>query len=302
MSRSHPAQAGSGRPTRTRRRLAVSLVLVLVYMVAEVVGGLASNSLALLADAGHMVADAAALGLSLFAIWAAGRPATPRRTFGYHRAEILAALGNGSALIAVSVLIFVEAFRRWVNPPEVKGGLMLAVACGGLVVNLAGLAILHGGRREGLNIRGAWLHVLTDSLGSVQTIAAGALITWLGWRWTDPIASVIIGALVIFSSWSLLKESLGVLMEGVPEHLVLDEVVEAMTGVAGVVAVHDLHVWTITSGFVSLSAHIVVGAACGEDVLWRVRALLNERFGIQHSTIQVEREPAPGSITSSRGR
>jgi cobalt-zinc-cadmium efflux system protein len=269
-------------------------------MVAEVVGGLASNSLALLADAGHMLADGAALGLSLFAIWAAQRPATPQRTFGYHRMEILAALANGATLIAVSVLIFAEAYRRWLAPPAVRGGLMLAVACGGLAVNLAALAILHGGRRAGLNIRGAWLHVLTDTLGSVQAIVAGALISWLGWTWADPLASVLIGLLVIFSSWSLVKESLGVLMEGVPAGIAIPDVVDAMTQVPGVRAVHDLHVWTITSGFVSLSAHVVVAPSCPEDVLWKVRAALHERFGIDHSTIQVERLPAPEPINAVR--
>jgi len=274
--------------------------LVVAYMAAEVVGGLASNSLALLADAGHMLADAGALGLSLFAIWAAQRPATPQRTFGYHRMEILAALANGAVLIAISIFIVVEAYRRWLAPPAVQGGLMLAVACGGLVVNLAGLWILHGGRGESLNVRGAWLHVLTDALGSVQAIVAGALISGFGWNWADPLASVMIGILVVFSSWSLLKEAVAVLMEGVPAAIALADVVGAISGVPGVVAVHDLHVWTITSGFVALSAHVVVAPACKEDVLWRVRAVLHERFGIDHSTIQVERAPGPEPITATR--
>jgi cobalt-zinc-cadmium efflux system protein len=295
-----PAKRSANRSMTTtsqhRRRLTLVLSLVVLYMVAEVIGGLASNSLALLADAGHMLTDAAALGLSLFAIWAAQRPATPKRTYGYHRMEILAALANGAVLIAVAVLIFVEAYRRWSSPPHVKGGLMLAVACGGLLVNLAALFILRRGREESLNVRGAWLHVLTDTLGSIQAIAAGVLISGFGWTWADPLASVLIGILVVVSSWGLLRESVGVLMEGVPADLELDEVVAAMAGVAGVVAVHDLHVWTITSGFVSLSAHVVVEPDCGEDVLWRVRALLHDRFGIDHSTIQVERSPAPSVI------
>jgi cobalt-zinc-cadmium efflux system protein len=296
MSATHPHHAAVGR----RRRLAIALGLVVVYMVAEVIGGLASNSLALLADAGHMLADVAALGLSLFAIWAAQRPATPRRSFGYHRMEILAALANGATLIAVSVLIFVEAYRRWGAPPAVRGGLMLAIACGGLAVNLVALAVLHGGRAESLNVRGAWLHVLTDTLGSVQAIAAGALISGFGWNWADPLASVLIGLLVIFSAWSLLRESLAVLMEGVPPGISLAEIVEAVTAVPGVVAVHDLHVWTITSGFISLSAHVVVTPDCAEKVLWDVRAVLHRRFGIDHSTIQVERAPAPEPISVPR--
>jgi cobalt-zinc-cadmium efflux system protein len=282
--------------TRPRRRLTLALALAAVYMVAEVVGGLLANSLALLADAGHMLTDVAALGLSLFAIWAAQRPATPKRTYGYHRMEILAALVNGATLVAVAVLIFAEAYRRWGNPPSVKGGLMLAVACGGLAVNLASLWILRGGRAESLNVRGAWLHVVTDTLGSVQAIAAGILISGFGWYWADPLASVLIGLLVIVSSWGVLRESVEVLMEGVPGHVELDEVAEVMAAVPGVMAVHDLHVWTITSGFVALSAHVVVAPECPEDVLWRVRSAVHDRFGIEHSTIQVERNPVPKRI------
>ncbi len=290
------AQRNQSSPTagaRHRKRLTLALVLAAVYMVAEVVGGIVSNSLALLADAGHMLTDVAALGLSLFAIWAAQRPATPKRTYGYRRMEILAALVNGATLIAIAVLIFAEAYRRWSNPPNVKGGLMLAVACGGLAVNLASLWILHGGRQESLNVRGAWLHVFTDTLGSAQAIAAGVLISGFGWYWADPLASVLIGLLVIVSSWGLLRESVHVLMEGVPEHVELDEVAEVMGAVPGVKAVHDLHVWTITSGFVALSAHVVVDPECSEDVLWSVRAAIHDRFGIEHSTIQVERGPVP---------
>ncbi len=293
MAHAHGHRSAPTAGTRHRGRLALTLLLSAVYMLAEVAGGILSNSLALLADAGHMLTDVAALGLSLFAIWAAQRPATPQKTYGYHRLEILAALANGATLVAMAILIFAEAYRRWASPPVVKGGLMLAVACGGLAVNLASLWILHGGRGESLNVRGAWLHVFTDTLGSLQAIVAGALIAAFGWTWADPLASVLIGALVIVSSWGLLKESVGVLMEGVPAHVKLDDVTEAMARVPGVVAVHDLHVWTITSGFVSLSAHVVVEPACPDDVLWRVRSLLHDRFGIEHSTIQVERTQPP---------
>lgn len=293
------AQSNQSSPTagsRHRKRLTLALVLAAVYMFAEVVGGILSNSLALLADAGHMLTDVAALGLSLFAIWAAQRPATPKRTYGYRRMEILAALVNGATLVAIAVLIFAEAYRRWSNPPSVKGGLMLAVACGGLAVNLASLWILRGGREESLNVRGAWLHVVTDTLGSAQAIAAGIVISGFGWYWADPLASVLIGLLVIISSWGLLRESVEVLMEGVPGHVKLDEVAEVMAAVPGVTAVHDLHVWTITSGFVALSAHVVVAPECPEDVLWRVRSAIHDRFGIEHSTIQVERTQVPDSI------
>ena len=293
MAHTQGNQSSPTAGTRHRKRLTLALVLAAVYMLAEVAGGFLSNSLALLADAGHMLTDVAALGLSLFAIWAAQRPATPKRTYGYRRMEILAALVNGATLVAIAVLIFAEAYRRWSNPPGVKGGLMLAVACGGLAVNLAALWILRGGREESLNVRGAWLHVVTDTLGSAQAIAAGALISGFGWYWADPLASVLIGLLVIISSLGLLRESVEVLMEGVPGHVKLDEVAEVMACVPGVKAVHDLHVWTITSGFVALSAHVVVAPECPEDVLWRVRAAIHDRFGIEHSTIQVERTPVP---------
>jgi len=286
-----------GRPSDARPgRLWIALALALVYMVAEVVGGLAANSLALLADAGHMLTDVAALGLSVFALWAARRPATARKTYGNRRVEILAALANGATLLVLSVLIVIEAYRRWRQPSAVNGGLMLAVAFGGLAVNLASLAVLRGGSRESLNVRGAWLHVATDTLGSVQAIVAAALIRWLGWSWADPVASVLIAALVVISAGSLVKESLDVLMEAVPKGLDLADVERVIAHVDGVAAVHDLHVWTITSGFVALSAHVTVAPGYAGDVLWRVRAALKERFGITHSTIQVERRPAPQAI------
>ncbi len=277
-------------------RLWIALALALAYLAAEVAGGIAANSLALLADAGPMLTDVAALGLAVFALWAARRPATARRTYGFHRVEILAALANGATLIVVSALVAAEAYRRWAQPPAVRGGLMLAVAVGGLLVNLASLAVLHGGRHAGLNVRGAWLHVLTDTLGSVQAILAAVAIAAFGWRWADPVASVAIGLLVVVSAWRLVREALDVLMEAVPRELDLGEIASAIEGVPGVAAVHDLHVWTITSGFVALSAHVTVAAACGDDVLWSVRAALEERFGIRHSTIQVERPQAPQAI------
>jgi cobalt-zinc-cadmium efflux system protein len=281
-------------------RLWVAMGLALLYMVAEIAGGLAANSLALLADAGHMLTDVAALGLSLFAIWISRRPATVRRTYGYHRVEILAALANGATLVVISVLIVAEAYRRWAHPPEVRGGLMLAVAGGGLLVNLISLAVLHGGRNESLNIRGAWLHVVTDTLGSVQAIVAAALIGTLRWYWADPVASVLIGGLVVASAWGLVRESLDVLMEAAPRGLELEQVEAAITDVDGVSAVHDLHVWTITSGFVALSAHVTVVPGCDDGVLWRIRSTLGERFGITHSTIQVEHPSSPQAIGSGR--
>lgn len=273
------------------RRLAFALALVLVYMTAEVIGGLVSGSLALLADAGHMLSDAASLGLALSALAIARRPPDRRRTFGYRRTEILAALVNGVTLVVIAVFILVEAWERWWQPREVRGGLMMAVAAGGLVVNLAGLAILRGGDSASLNLRGAWLHVLSDTLGSLQAIVAGALIWWRGWTWADPVASVLIAVLVIGSSWSLLKESVNVLMEGTPGHLGLDEIRECLCGVDGVEDVHDLHVWSITSGFEALSAHVRAGGGRRRsELLAEVRGLVRERFGIDHITVQLEPE------------
>ena len=300
MAQSHEERIIRGPERRSLRPLAGTMALTAGTMIGEFVGGLLTNSLALLADAGHMLTDVAALGLSLFAIWVAQRPATPQRTYGFYRIEILAALVNGAALIALSVWIFAAAWQRWSHPAIVKGPAMLAIASAGLAINLAALWILRDARNHTLNERGAWLHVLSDALGSVQAIAAGGLITAFGWGWADPIASVLIGALVLHSSWRLVAEAAGVLMEGVPGEIDVDEVRDAIATVPGVIAVHDLHVWTITSGFVALSAHASVTSSCGDDVLWRIRELLGDRFGIRHSTIQIERELAPEPIRPRR--
>ncbi|MEW5926063.1 MAG: cation diffusion facilitator family transporter [Gemmatimonadota bacterium] len=286
---SHGHAHGGSYGAENRKRLAITLGLVTVYMVAEVVGGLLTNSLALLADAGHMLSDAAALALSLFALWIAQKPATPKHTYGYYRTEILAALANGATLVAVSIYIFIEAYERIGEPPEVQGALMMGIALGGLAINLIGLWILNAGKAESLNVRGAWLHVLTDALGSVGAIAAGGLIWAFGWNWADPVASVLIGVLVLYSSWALLKETVAVLMEGAPGHIDVDQVSEAIKQVPGVQAVHDLHVWTITSGMVAMSGHVVVDDGhFGQAILKEIRKPLHDRFGIDHSTIQLE--------------
>lgn len=274
-----------------RRRLAITLVLAASYMVAEVVGGLLTGSLALLADAGHMLSDVAALALSLFALWLAQRPATDERTFGWHRVEILAALANGSALVAIALVVVIEAVGRMGAPPDVQAGPMLAVATGGLVVNLVGLAVLHGGREGSLNLRGAWLHVLSDALGSVGAMAAGGAILAFGWTWADPVASIGIAILVTASAWQLLRETVAVLLEASPPHIDVAEVRDALAAVPGVVSVHDLHVWTITSGLVSLSCHVQsVEDVKDPDLLAELQALLRSRFAIDHATIQLEPE------------
>lgn len=274
-----------------QRRLSLTLVLVVVYMIAELIGGFLTNSLALLADAGHMLSDAASLGLALFAIWFARRPASSRHTFGFHRTEILAALANGATLIAVAAIILLEAIQRLSHPPDVEGGLMTGIAAGGLLVNLVGLWILGGGRHDSLNIRGAWLHVFTDMLGSVQAIVAGVLILNFGWTWADPVASILIAGLVVYSAWALLKESVAVLMQSAPGHLDIDELRDAIVSLEGVAGVCDLHVWTITSGLDSMSAHVVVEEGRGDrQMLQQVRDLVHDRFGIDHVTIQLEPE------------
>jgi cobalt-zinc-cadmium efflux system protein len=279
------------------RRLLVVVVLTALYMVAEFIGGWLSHSLALIADAGHMLADVAALGLSLFAVWISRRPPTPTRSYGYHRTEILAALANAATLIGISIWVCIEAYRRLHEPAEVAGRMVMVIATGGLLVNLAGMWVLSGGRASNLNIRGAWIHVASDALGSVGTIVAGAAVAFLGWMWADPVASVIIAALVCWSAWALLIESLDVLMEGTPSGIDPTKVRDVLGTVHGVQAVHDLHIWSITSGRVSLSAHIAVdGSRPDRDVLPELCAKLSEDFGITHVTLQLESECAASEV------
>ena len=277
--------------------LALALALTGSFTIAEVVGGLLTGSLALLADAAHMLSDNFSLGLALFATWLARRPPSPQRTFGYRRAEILAALANGVTLVAVSVWIFVEAYRRFDAPPEILAGWMLAVAATGLVVNVAAAAVLARADRDSLNVQAALRHVLADLLGSVGVIVAALVIVTTGWLYADPVASVAVALLVLASSWTILRDSVRILLEATPEGIDAGEVGEAMTGVDGVVDVHDLHVWTITSGFPALSAHVLVGR--GEDCHARRRELerlLAEEFGIEHTTLQVEHGGRDGSV------
>jgi len=274
-------------------RLAVVLALTALYMVAEVVGGLLSHSLALLADAGHMLSDVGALGLSLFAAWISRRPPTPRRSYGFYRTEILAALANAATLIAISIWVCIEAWHRLHAPPEVAGRLVMAIAAGGFVINVAGMWVLHGGREDNLNVRGAWLHVATDALGNIGTVVAGALVAYAGLAWADPAASVLIALLVCWSSWALLKESVEVLMESTPSGIDPDRVREVLHGVSGVSAVHDLHIWSITSGQVSMSAHVAVdGSRPDRLVLPDLCAALRDGFAITHVTLQLEAECA----------
>lgn len=279
---------GPRTPDRERRLLGM-LVLSSLYIFVEVVGGYLSGSLALLADAGHMASDAGALAVTLFAFRLARRPATARATYGYHRAEVLAAVLNGGALIAIAVGILWEAAERLQEPTQVMGPMMMGIAAGGLLVNLLGLALLHGDHHDDLNMRGAWLHVLSDALGSVGALVAGALVYWKGWTWADPVASAVIALLVVRASWRLLMEATNVLMEGAPAHIDVDAVRTTIRDTAGVSSVHDLHVWTITSGIVAMSGHVVPdGTVESHQLLGALGDSLRARFGIDHTTIQIE--------------
>jgi len=271
------------------RALSWALALTVVIAVAEVGGGLLSHSLALLADAWHMVTDAGALGLSLFALWIARRPATPEKTFGYYRLEILAALFNGALLVAVTVWIVAAALGRLHEPPEIRSGLMLAVAVVGLAANVVAVVMLHRAREEDLNTKAAYLHILGDTLGSVGTIVAAVVILVTGWRPADPLISVGIAALILVSAVRLVGESVDVLLEAVPAHVSLPQLKVAIGAVSGVADVHDLHVWTVSNGMVAMSAHATVPdpgrhQAALEEICRTVKA-----FGIQHVTIQMER-------------
>jgi cobalt-zinc-cadmium efflux system protein len=291
---SHLHSAGQGghshsRGTENRRALATALAITATYTVAEVIGGLITGSLALLADAGHMLSDNFSLALALFAVWLSAKPPTPERSFGYKRAEILAALFNGVTLVAISIWIFYEAYRRFQDPPEILGGWMMAVAVMGLFVNVAAALVLSRSEGESLNLQGALRHIIADLLGSVGVIAAAVIILLTGWLYTDPLISVLIGFLVLGSSWKLLTESTNILLEQAPRSIDVTEVGGKMVGVEGVEEVHDLHVWEITSGFPALAAHVLVGQ--DQDCHERRRELekvLYREFGIEHTTLQVD--------------
>jgi cobalt-zinc-cadmium efflux system protein len=278
------------RHTETQR-LKWALAISSFYFFAELIAGFLTNSLALLSDAGHMLSDIGALGLSLFAFRMARRPATHHSTYGFHRIEILAALFNGLTLWLIVGVIFAAAYSRLFHPPVVESQGMIVVACLGLLVNLAAAAILHAGHGHNLNLRGAFLHVVSDAVGSLGAIAAGAIMMTTGWYLADPLISIFIGLLILFSSWSLVKDSLSVLMQAVPKGIRLDEVRQTIEAVQGVSKVHDLHVWAVTSDIFTLSAHAVV--ANGGDfhqVLNGIEGTLKARFNIEHTTIQLETE------------
>ena len=275
----------------SRRSLSFALALIMVYMVVEVVGGLISGSLALLADAGHMLTDGAAIGLALLAIWVSGRPASIEQTFGFHRTEILAAMLNALSLWLISALIFFEASRRLNDDLQVDGGLMLGVGAVGLLVNLAAAWALHRSSGESLNVEGAFLHVVADLLGSVAVVAGGILVLAFEWNIADPIFGIVIGVLILASSLRLLWKVVHVLMEGTPSHLDLHHLCQRLEELEGVTGVHDIHAWTITTGYDALSAHVTADPTVMQDpnpVLQALRDIASSEFGIGHVTIQLE--------------
>jgi cobalt-zinc-cadmium efflux system protein len=280
-----------GHRAASSRSLSIALVLIMGYMVAEVIGGLMSGSLALLADAGHMLADGAAIGLALLAIWIASRPASIEQTFGFHRTEVLAAMLNALSLWLIAAWIFFEAARRFGDSPEIDGGLMLGVGAVGFLVNLAAAWVLRRSAGESLNVEGAFLHVMADLLGSLAVVTAGVLVLSFGWNIVDPIFGIVIGVLILASSFRLLWKVVHVLMEGTPAHLDLHQLCQRLEELDGVTGVHDIHAWSITTGYDALSAHVTANVAVMEDpnpLLQQLRDIASSEFGIGHVTIQLE--------------
>jgi cobalt-zinc-cadmium efflux system protein len=279
---------------RSRGALLTTLGLTVAFMLVEFAAGLWTGSLALVADAGHMLTDAGALALALFASWVAARPPTPAKTYGYYRAEILAALVNAVVLLVVAGVVLYEAWRRILSPSTVLGVPMAVVAAAGLAVNMTGAWLLHRGARDSLNVRAAYLEVVSDALSSLAVLVAAGVVIATGATLADPLASAAIALLIVPRTWRLLRQAVNVLLEGTPAHLELTEIEAAMTQVAGVRRVHDLHVWTLTSGREAMSAHVVVADVReSERLLEALHALLHARFGIDHTTIQLETEPSP---------
>ncbi len=279
-----------------RKRLALALGIVLLILVMEVVGGILSGSLALLGDAGHMLVDALALGLSFFAITIATRPANARKTFGYYRVEIMAALANGTLLILVAIYIFYEAYQRFLEPPEVNVTIMLIVAAVGLAANVSGILLLRGFHGGSLNIKAAFWHILGDTLSSVGVIIAGLVILFTGWTTADPLIAVLIGCVVLWGAIRLVREAGDILLEAVPPHIDPEKVTKAMERVEGVEQVHDLHIWTITSGLYALSAHMRIKdqtVSKSGEILRAEMALLEKEFDIRHTTLQLECQSCP---------
>jgi len=284
-----------------RGSLKTALIITATFLVAEFLGALYTNSLALLADAGHMLTDVAALSLSLFAMRFASRRATPRMTYGFYRVEILSALLNGVFLVLVALYIFYEAYHRFLNPPSVKADWMLVVAIIGLLANIASAWVLFGKHQESLNVRGAFFHVLTDAIGSVGAIIASLAIIMSGYQVADPLISIVVAVLILWSSWILIRDAVDILLEGTPSHINIVSLREQLGRLDGVGSVHDLHVWTLTSGVLAMSCHVVAedGNYSRSELLSRVNGVARERFHIDHTTIQIEDRNIPADVVQS---
>ncbi len=268
------------------RALRLALIVTGIFLVVEFVGGWLSNSLALLSDAGHMLTDVGGLLLGLFAAWISRRPPSQTMSFGYHRAEILGALLSGLSIWALAGVLVFEAVQRVQSPTEVQGSIVIAVAAAGLLVNLFSLQVLHRDQEHSLNVRGAYLHVLADALGSVGALVAGVLVTWKGWFWVDPAITFVLAALMLAGSWTLIRDSVAILMESTPRGVDPVRLKAALQALPGVTEVHDLHVWTVGSRRLAMSAHLVSSQA--EEALEAAHDLLEHEFGIRHSTFQIE--------------
>lgn len=286
MGHAHVESAGG----KNERNLTIVFFMTLSYLIIEVAGGFLTGSLALLADAGHMLTDVAGVGLALLAIRFAMRPATPERTYGYYRFEILAALTNAVVLIVISLYILYEAYQRFLEPPAVESGWMLAVAAIGLVINVIGMFVLRAGSTESLNMKGAYFEVLSDALTSIGVIIAGVIMLTTGWYYADPLISAGIGLFILPRTWALLKESVGVLLEGTPADVNITDLRQSLERVEGVADIHDLHVWSLTSGVNAMSCHaVLIDAAEHDEVLRRLDNYVTGNFKISHVTIQIER-------------
>lgn len=295
MSDHHHDHAGHDHSIKANqsnsKRLWIALGLIFIYMLAEAVGGLWSNSLALLADASHMLTDVAAIGLALFASWFARQPATNQKTYGFYRAEILAAFINAISLLGISVYIFWESVQRFEQAETINGPLMIGIATGGIVINILAAWVLNGGEGKSLNQRSVLLHIITDLIGTIGTVVAGLLVWKMKWHLADPILGVLIAGGVILSGWKLLNEALNVLLEGVPKDIQITEIQETLNSILGVSEVHDLHVWAIATDKVSLTTHLVIAENQNpQRILDEVRAILVKQFKITHTTVQIESE------------
>ena len=288
-SHAHGPSPHDQRYQRSRRPLVLALATQLIFFVVELVGGLLTNSLALIADAGHMLSDVVALGLSLVALIYTQKPHTAKKTYGYHRLEILVALANGLVLWGISIYILYEAYGRFSAPPAIAGTPLIAIAGLGFLINLFGVVILYPTKDQSINLRSAFLHLLADSLGSVAAIAAGVAIYVKSWYWFDPLSGAVIAVLIVVGSWQLVREAADILMEGTPGHIDLGEVTQALEAYPGVAGIHDLHIWSISSGLFALSVHVVLADSRDRDCLTgELEELLAHRFGLDHATIQLE--------------